>query len=345
MKPSCPFPFQDYPTITLAHGGGGRFTRRLIQDLFVPAFDNPDLQTEHDSAILPRSPKQLAFSTDSHVVSPLFFPGGDIGMLAVWGTVNDLAMSGARPIALSVGFILEEGLPTEDLYRILLSMRQAADEAGVRIVTGDTKVVERGHGDGLYINCSGVGEVLMDPPPAPGQVRPGDAVLLSGDIGRHGVAVMASRDGLQFQTPLESDCAPLNALTETFAAYHLPIHCMRDLTRGGLATALVEILEAAGLSLEIEEARIPLEPEVRSSCELLGLDPLYCANEGRCVVIAPERKASTVLSLLHQHAPSGNACYIGTITQAGQVPLSARTEMGTRRVLPLLSGEQLPRIC
>jgi hydrogenase expression/formation protein HypE len=342
---SCPFPFDDYPYITLAHGGGGRLMHRLIDDLFADVFHNPQLRTDHDGAILPASSRPLAFTTDSHVVSPLFFPGGDIGTLAVCGTVNDLAMCGARPLALSVGFILEEGLSTRDLRNVAASMRRMADVAGVSIVTGDTKVVEKGHGDGLYINTSGIGEVLCDPPPGPERLQAGDAVILSGDVGRHGVAVMAAREGLNFRTTLESDCAPLNSVVTELAEAGFDLHAMRDLTRGGLATALVELLDAASLSLEFEEETVPLSPEVRSACELLGLDPLYVANEGRFVVILPAEQAENALEVLRRHPVSEQACLLGTLQATDGLPLTARTAMGTRRVLSLLSGEQLPRIC
>ncbi len=345
MNLSCPFPFDEYPLITLAHGGGGRLTRRLVTDLFAPLFDNPSLDVEHDAALLSLPSSRLAFSTDSHVVTPLFFPGGDIGSLAIFGTVNDLAMVGARPLGLSAAFILEEGLPTDTLRRVAESMRRAADAAGVRIVTGDTKVVGKGHGDGLYVTTSAVGEVLQEPAPGPSRIRPGDAVLLSGDVARHGMAVMACREGLDFRPVLESDSTPLWPIVRDLLDAGIPLHAMRDLTRGGLATALVELLESACLSLEVDETAIPVLPMVRSACELLGLDPLYVANEGRFVLILPATHAEEALARLHRHEASAQACLLGHVTSSTGIPLRARTLLGTRRVLPLLSGEQLPRIC
>jgi len=285
---SCPAPLTGHAEIQIAHGGGGRLTQQLIERIFGPAFDNPALNARHDGAVLAApAGARLAFTTDSHVVSPLFFPGGDIGRLAVYGTVNDLAMCGARPRWLSAGFILEEGLPVATLERIVAAMAEAARKAGVQIVTGDTKVVERGKGDGLYVNMAGIGWVEHDRVIAPASVRPGDVVLLSGDIGRHGMAILALREGLAFESSIESDCAPLWPAVEALFAAGVEVHCLRDLTRGGLATAVIEIAETAGRAVALEEAAVPVCEPVRGACEILGLDPLYVANEGRFVAFVP----------------------------------------------------------
>ena len=343
---SCPIPLNEYPVVTLAHGGGGRFTNDLIDKLFAAAFSNPQLDARHDGAILDTDGKQLAFSTDSHVVSPLFFPGGDIGKLAINGTVNDLAMCGSKPAYLSVGFILEEGFPMEMLWKIVQSMKEAAEEAQVRIVTGDTKVVDKGKCDGVYINTSGVGVIQSSRPLSPSLIEPGDAILLSGDVGRHGIAIMAVREGLSFDTELESDCASLARMTQTLIDSGLSIHCMRDLTRGGMATALIELSEAASQTIELSEDRIPICPEVRGASEILGLDPLYVANEGRCVVILPESEADKALSIMSEFEIGRTSCRIGKIgTTSDQPIVVSKTAFGTRRVLSMLSGEQLPRIC
>ena len=341
---SCPIPI-DHSQVLLAHGGGGRLMHRLIEEVFLPAFRNPLIETRHDAAVAELNGTRLAFTTDSYVVNPLFFPGGDIGMLAVNGTVNDLAMAGARPLYLSAGFIVEEGLPMETLGRIARSMRVAADQAGVYIVTGDTKVVDRGKGDGLFINTSGVGVVEAGEPIAPNRVRHGDVVLVSGDLGRHGIAVMAAREGLEFETTLESDTAPLASLVLALIGAGIEIHCLRDLTRGGLASALNEIAEAAGASIEIDERLVPIRADVRGACELLGFDPLYVANEGRFVAFVPERDAERAVEVLKAGALGASSAVIGRVDGLGDPTVVVRSAINTRRVLDMLSGEQLPRIC
>jgi len=343
----CPVPLTRPAEIQMAHGGGGRLTQQLIDGVFAPAFRNAALDARHDGALLPAPPPgtRLAFTTDSHVVSPLFFPGGDIGALAVHGTVNDLAMCGARPKWLSAGFILEEGLPIATLERVVASMGAAARAAGVEIVTGDTKVVEHGKGDGLYVNTAGVGWIEQGLTIAPTSVRAGDAVLLSGDVGRHGMAILAQREGLAFESPIESDSALLWPAVEALLAAGIAVHCLRDLTRGGLATAVIEIAEAAGLAVALDETSVPVSEPVRGACEILGLDPLYVANEGRFVAFVPGAQADAALAIIAKAAPGGPPMKIGEVrpTPAGQVTL--RSVVGVERVLDRLSGEQLPRIC
>jgi hydrogenase expression/formation protein HypE len=332
--------------VQLAHGGGGRLTQQLIERIFEPAFANPALAARHDGALL-AAPKgaRLAFTTDSHVVSPLFFPGGDIGRLAVYGTVNDLAMCGARPRWLSAAFILEEGLPLETLERVVRSMGEAARAAGVTIVTGDTKVVERGKGDGLYVNTAGMGTIEHALTIEPAAVRAGDVVVLSGDIGRHGMAILAQREGLAFESPIESDCASLWPAVEALLTAGIEVHCLRDLTRGGLATAVIEIAETAGLAVKLEETAVPISEAVRGACEILGLDPFYVANEGRFVAFVPAAQASRALAMLQRFAPDCGAAQIGGVraSPAGEVTLGS--VVGVERILDRLSGEQLPRIC
>ncbi len=355
---SCPVPLDGHVTVQLAHGGGGRLMRGLIEGLFLPAFaDGPHpcplpkgegtcgRQPPHDSVVLPTAGSRLAFTTDSFVVSPLFFPGGDIGRLAVYGTVNDLAMAGARPAYLSVGFVLEEGLPMETLRRVVASMAEAARTAGVRIVTGDTKVVDRGKGDGVFINTAGIGWVPEGTDISPARVQPGDAILLSGDLGRHGMAIMSVREGLQFEGALESDCAPLAGLVEAMLAAEPDIHCLRDLTRGGLAAALNEIAADAGVGVEIEEAAIPVAEPVAAACELLGLDPLYVANEGRLVAFVPASSADRVLEVMRRHPAAVGPARIGVVTRSHAAVVELRVRFGGGRIVDLLSGEQMPRIC
>ena len=340
---SCPVPYAATDTIEIGHGGGGMMTKRLVDGLFRPAFGAGPDDLNHDGAILDVGGELLAFTTDSFVVKPLFFPGGDIGSLAVNGTVNDLAMCGAEPVGISVGLILEEGLPIADLQRIIGSMEAAAEAAGVRIVTGDTKVVEHGKGDGLYINTSGVGRVIAPAPINPRQAEPGDVVILSGDIGRHGIAIMAVREGLGFETEIVSDCGPLIAPVKTLISAGVPLRCMRDLTRGGLATALIEIAETAGLVVRLDQKAIAVSDPVRGACEILGLDPLYVANEGRFVAFVPAEAAETALGILRSFNPA--AAVIGRVErrrERGEVVLDT---IGGLRPLDLLSGEQLPRIC
>ena len=342
---SCPIPQSNYAQILLAHGGGGRLMHQLIEQTIVPAFRNPVLDVRHDSAVLEVGGARLAFTTDSYVVRPLFFPGGDIGTLAVNGTVNDLAMAGARPLYLSTSFVLEEGLPVEALQRILASMRRAADAADVQIVTGDTKVVDRGKGDGIFITTAGVGRIEHALAITPASVRPGDAVLLSGDLGRHGMAIMAVREGLDFETTIESDCAPLAGIVADLISAGIEVHCLRDLTRGGLASALIEIAEAAAVQIHIRESAVPVAEEVRGACEILGFDPLYVANEGRFVCFTPEPDAERALRILQSHPLGKEASRIGSVTKKVPGLVTLESRIGATRIVDMLSGEQLPRIC
>ncbi len=342
---ACPVPITDQDHVTLAHGGGGRMMHTLLERVILPPFGQQPLPSRHDGAVLDAGCSRIAFTTDSYVVNPLFFPGGDIGTLAVTGTVNDLAMCGARPIALSAGFILEEGLPLPALERVVRSMAQVAQAAGVDIVTGDTKVVDRGKGDGLFVNTAGIGLVEHGLAIAPASVRPGDAILLSGDVGRHGMAILAVREGLRFESIIASDCAPLAAPVLALLAAGLEIHCLRDLTRGGLATTLVEIAESSRLHLEVDESHIAVEENVSGACELLGLDPLYLANEGRFVVFLPAAQADRALAVLHQHPVSARAVSVGEVSPSPAARVTLQSRIGTRRILDMQSGEQLPRIC
>ncbi len=342
---SCPIPIAQYPRVLMAHGGGGRLGNDLVERLFLAAFRNPALEQRHDGARIEAGGATLAFSTDSYVVRPLVFPGGDIGTLAVNGTVNDLAMCGARPLYLSAGFLLEEGLPMETLWQIVSSMRQAADAAGVAIVTGDTKVVDRGKGDGLYVNTAGVGLIEHAAVVAPSSVRTGDAVILSGDIGRHGMAVMAAREGLAFESTVRSDCAPVAAPVLDLLDAGVEVHCLRDLTRGGLASALIEIAQAASVHVHLDETAIPVREDVRGACEILGFDPLYVANEGRFVAFVPPAEAERALARMAAHAVCEGARVIGRVTDGPAGMATLRTPLGTTRVIDMMSGEQLPRIC
>jgi hydrogenase expression/formation protein HypE len=345
FSPACPAPATPGDRIRLAHGSGGALTHRLIETLFLPAFANAALEARHDGAVLDAPPGRLAFTTDSFVVKPLFFPGGDIGTLAVNGTVNDLAMCGARPLYLSAGFVLEEGFPLADLERIVRSMRDAAQAAGVSLVTGDTKVVEAGKGDGVFINTAGIGRVETALTIGPRAVCPGDAVILSGDIGRHGIAVLAAREGIAFAGPLASDTAPLVRPVLALLETGVEVHCLRDLTRGGLATALIEIAEAAGVAIELDESAIPVSEPVRGAAELLGLDPLYMPNEGRFVAIVAQAEAARAREVLARAGGAPGAAIVGRVKPAAGAGVALRTVLGTRRALDLLSGEQLPRIC
>ena len=340
---SCPLPELETGTIEIGHGGGGLLTRRLIDGVFRPAFAQSEDDLRHDGAVVAIAGGHFAFTTDTYVVRPLFFPGGDIGTLAVCGTVNDLAMCGAEPLCLGVGLVIEEGFALADLRRIAQSMAATAASCGVRIVTGDTKVVERGRGDGLYVNTSGIGRIIAPAPVAPRRLQAGDAIVLSGDVGRHGIAVLAAREGLEFETAPESDCAPLAAPVRALIAAGIDLHCLRDLTRGGLATALIEIAQAAPATLRVDEAAIPVTEPVRGACEILGLDPLYVANEGRFVAFVPAAAAAPAVAVLHRFG--AQATVIGRVAEiggAGEVHLET---LGGTRALDLLTGEQLPRIC
>ena len=345
FEPACPLPVSAKKTVQLAHGGGGRLMQELIQGVFVRAFHNPMLAPLHDGATWHVEKGMLAFATDSYVVRPLFFPGGDIGSLAVNGTINDLAMCGAKPLYLSAGFILEEGLSMDVLQRVVNSMAEAAQDAGVPIVTGDTKVVDRGKGDGIFINTSGVGLVPTGVHVLPTLIRPGDAILVSGDLGSHGVAVLSVREGLTFAGNVESDTAPLHRIVADLIDSGIDIHCLRDLTRGGLASVLNELAVAAKVGVVVEEPAIPVREPVRGACELLGLDPLYVANEGRFVAMVPPAQAGAALTVMRRHEASRQAAHIGVVTDCDPSMVVLRTVVGTHRVLDLLSGEQLPRIC
>jgi len=342
---SCPTPIGQYEKIVMAHGGGGRLMQQLIDNIMLSAFGNARLKDKNDSAVLQAQAGRLAFTTDSYVVNPLFFPGGDIGKMAVCGTLNDLAMSGAKPLYLSCAFILEEGFAIASLQKIVQSMAQQAKAAGVEIVTGDTKVVEKGKGDGIYINTSGIGVLETALDISPSRVKTGDVVLINGDIGRHGISIMAEREGFHLEEPLESDCADMSGLVENMVEAELDIHCMRDLTRGGLATALIEISDAANKHIKLQEADIEIPKTVRSVCELLGLDPYYVANEGRFITILPAHQAEQALAIMQAHPLGKNTMLIGQIEEAEHGMLSIKNKIGTTRILQLLSGTQLPRIC
>jgi len=342
---SCPTPISQYPHVLMAHGGGGRLMHQLLENVFGKAFSNPILDTQHDSAQFTVPPGKLAMTTDSYVVRPLFFPGGDIGSMAIHGTVNDLAMSGARPLYLSCAFIIEEGLPMETLWRVVCSMRDAAQSCGVQIVTGDTKVVDKGKGDGLFINTTGIGVIEHALTIAPQSVQPGDAVLVSGDLGRHGMAIMAVREGLQFETTIESDSAPVRDPVRALIKAGVEVHCLRDLTRGGLASALNEIAEAAGVKIGIEQKAVPVREEVHAACELLGLDPLHVANEGRFVAFIAAKDGERALEILRRHEVSAGAAIIGRVGEKSAALVTIKSAIGASRILDMPSGEQLPRIC
>lgn len=343
---ACPLPINDYPQVLLAHGGGGRLTQQLIDQVFKPGFDNAALNAATDAAIVHVGGARLAFTTDSFVVKPLFFPGGNIGDLAVSGTVNDLAMMGARPLYLSCGMILEEGLSMQTLTEVVSAMRTAAAAAGITIVTGDTKVVERGHADGLFINTSGIGLIPEGVDIRPQRLLPDDVLIVSADIGRHGMAIMSAREGLEFESPILSDVACLHHLVDGMLVAGIDIHCLRDLTRGGLATCAVELAETTHLLLELQEEAIPVTEDVRAACEILGFDPLYVANEGCMIIAVPPEQAQRTLEVLHS-LPGGEraaiAGRVGMPAARGRVELIS--SLGTRRVVDRLSGEQLPRIC
>jgi len=341
----CPIPLSDYPEVTMAHGGGGRLMNDLIDKIILKAFSNPILDSRHDGAVLAGSGHNLAFSTDSHVITPLFFPGGDIGALSVYGTVNDLAMCGARPKWLSAGFIIEEGFSMETLWRIVLSMAEASVKTGVSIVTGDTKVVDRGKGDGIFINTAGIGIIPPGIEIAPSRIEVGDAVILSGDIGRHGIAVMADREGIKLATGIQSDLAPLDSMVHDLLNAGLDIHCMRDLTRGGLASGLNEIASMSDHCIRIEEDLIPLREEVLGACEILGFDPLYVANEGKFVTILPSRFAGRAVSILRDHEEGSQAAAIGRVESVSYANVLMTSSIGSERIIDMMSGEQLPRIC
>ena len=328
--------------VTLDYGSGGKKTAALIEKLLLPALGNEALRDLGDGAIVPGG-EQLVFSTDSFVVSPCFFPGGDIGELCVCGTVNDVSVSGGEAKYLSLSFIIEEGFPFRDLERVVESIRATAEKAGVSIVTGDTKVVEKGRGDGIYINTAGIG-VLRHPGLSPGNIRPGDKVLVSGFVGDHGTAVMLARNQMM-QGDIASDCAALNGLTEAILSAAPGVRVLRDPTRGGVATTLNEFVEGTALGIELEEARIPVRPQVQAACDMLGLDPLYCANEGKLLAVVAPADADKVLAAMRDHELGAHAAIIGEVTERYPGKLTLRTAFGGSRVLQKLSGAQLPRIC
>src|SRR5215469_283347 len=342
---TCPLPLSDYREILLAHGSGGKLSQQLIRKIVLPQFGNELLEPLHDGAIFSLGGARLAFSTDSFVVSPIFFPGGDIGKLAVHGTVNDIAMCGARPLYLSAGFILEEGTSMEDFWKIASSMRQAAAEAGVALVTGDTKVVDRGKADKIFINTSGIGLVPEGVDIHPGRARAGDKVIVSGQIAVHGMAIMSVREGLEFETQIASDTAPLNDLVNTILATTPDIHVFRDPTRGGITSALSEIAQAARVGIRLNEASIPISEEVKGACEILGLDPLYVANEGKLLAIVPAESANAALTAMRTHPLGSKAALIGEVVAEHPEFVTMKTRVGGTRVVDMLSGEQLPRIC
>lgn len=342
----CPIPISEYPHITLAHGGGGRLMQMLIEKMFVPSFANPALESLHDGAIIETNGARLAFTTDSYVIHPIFFPGGDIGSLAVHGTVNDLAMCGARPLALSSAMILEEGLPMQDLWRIVQSMQSAAQKVGVPIVTGDTKVVDRGKGDGVFINTAGIGIIPAHIHVAPQRAQPGDLVLISGAIAVHGIAIMSVREGLEFETQLQSDSAPLHDIVaRVLEVAGDRVHVLRDPTRGGVASTLNEIAASAKVGIRLNEAQIPLDDAVRGACEILGLDPLYVANEGKFLAIVARKVADQVLATMRAHPLGKQSAMIGEVVDEHPGKVYLKSRIGGMRVVDLLSGEQLPRIC
>lgn len=339
---SCPIPISDYPHVLMAHGGGGRLMQQLIEKMFFAAFGNSFLEQKSDSVLLNLDKNKIAFTTDSYVVKPLFFPGGDIASLAVNGTVNDLSMSGAKPLYISLGLIIEEGLPMETLWKVISSLKKNCEKAGVKIVTGDTKVVDKGKGDGLFINTSGIGIIGHNFTIAPSQINEGDLIFINGDIGRHGIAIMAKREGLEFETEIESDCAPLNHVVSDLLNEGIEIHCMRDLTRGGLVSALVELSSSSGYEFIIDEKDVPVREDVNAACELLGFDAMYVANEGRFISFIPEKHKEKALTILNKYG-FGNA--IGCVGKKNNEGVTLISRIGTKRILDMISGEQLPRIC
>ncbi|MEW6404527.1 MAG: hydrogenase expression/formation protein HypE [Chloroflexota bacterium] len=345
---SCPIPLQNYPTIVMGHGAGGKMMNDLIRHLFAAELGNDLLGQMGDSTVLERlaiSGERLAFTTDSFVVSPLFFPGGDIGELAVNGTVNDLAMSGAKPLYLSAGFILEEGLQMETLGRIVASMARACKAADVRIAAGDTKVVNKGHGDGIYINTTGIGLIPVKVDIRPTNAKPGDVILVSGTMGDHGIAIMSVREGLQFDSAIQSDSAPLHGLVDAMLTASPDIHCLRDATRGGLSAVLNELADASKVGIEFDEVKVPVRAEVNSACEMLGLDPFYIANEGKLVAIVSEKDAEKVLAAMKNHEFGKDAAIVGRVVNEHAGMVVAKTAIGSSRVVDLPAGELLPRIC
>jgi hydrogenase expression/formation protein HypE len=341
----CPLPLRDHPNIIMGHGGGGKLSAELVEHLFLPAFAEAGAVDMGDAALITVGGMRLAYSTDSFVVRPLFFPGGNIGELAVNGTVNDIAMRGAQPLFLSAGFILEEGMSLDRLAAIAGSMGAAARRAGVKLVAGDTKVVDRGHGDGVYINTSGFGIIPEGVDIGPTRAQPGDVIIVSGTIGDHGIAILSVREGLEFGAPIESDTAPLNGLVADMLDETRNIHVLRDPTRGGVASALNEIARASQVGMVIDERKLPVQDAVRAACELLGMDPIYVANEGKLIAIAPPADADRLLARMRAHPQGRQAAIIGHVTADHPGIVAARTGIGGTRIVDMMVGEQLPRIC
>ncbi len=343
--PVCPIPMSEYPTVLLAHGGGGKLTHQLIERMFVSQFDNEMLATLHDGAVFSAGEAKLAFSTDSYVIKPIFFPGGNIGELAVNGTVNDLAMCGATPLYLSSALIIEEGLPMDDLWKIVVSMQAAASRAGIRLVTGDTKVVDRGKGDGIFITTSGIGAVRSGVEIDPRNARPGDRIIVNGPIAVHGIAIMSVREGLAFDTEIRSDTAPLNGLVDVILNAGRDVHVLRDPTRGGVASVVNEIAQSSRKGILLDEAALPVGEEVRGACEILGLDPLYVANEGKLLAFVAPGAAEKVLRDMRSHPLGRDSVIIGEVVEEHPGIAVMKSTIGGTRVVDMLSGEQLPRIC
>lgn len=344
-KLNCPLPLQ-YEQIVMAHGGGGRMMQQLIDTIIQPNFNNEILNQKQDSAVVEINNSKIAFTTDSYVIDPLFFAGGDIGKLAVCGTLNDLAMSGAKPLYLTCALIIEEGFAINDLKRILQSMQQTAKQAGVLIVTGDTKVVDHGKGDGLYINTAGIGFIADQISVAPCNIQPGDHIIVNSDLARHGIAIMLEREGINFENNIQSDCADLSGIVQSLIDADIQLHCMRDLTRGGLASGLIELANTAKYHFKINEMALPVHSDVKSACEILGFDPLYIANEGCFALFVPASESEKTLAVLHRHPLGKQACVIGKVLDTDDSGLvTLETTLGIQRVVDLFSGEQLPRIC
>jgi hydrogenase expression/formation protein HypE len=343
--PACPIPISDYPTVLLAHGGGGKLTQHLIEKMFVPQFGDPTLAQMHDGAILTIGGARIAMSTDSYVVKPITFPGGSIGELAVNGTVNDIAMCGATPMFLSSAFIIEEGFPREELWKVVVAMQKAAASAGVRLVTGDTKVVDKGKGDGIFVNTAGIGLIPDGVNIRPDRAAPGDIVIVNGPIAAHGMAIMSVRQGLEFETEIRSDTAALNSLVADMLKACPDIHVLRDPTRGGVASATNEIAQSAKVGIELDERSIPIPDEVRGACEILGFDPLYVANEGKLLAFVPPTHADKVLAAMRANPAGRESAIIGNVVAEHPRTVVMKTSIGGNRVVDMLSGEQLPRIC
>ncbi|MCX8011038.1 MAG: hydrogenase expression/formation protein HypE [Ignavibacteria bacterium] len=342
---SCPIPKSDYDKILLAHGGGGKLSNQLIQKLFISQFDNEFLNVQHDGAVFEINGTKFAFTTDSYVIQPIFFPGGDIGELAIYGTVNDLAMCGAKPLYISVGLIIEEGFAIDELWKITLSLKNASEKSGVKIITGDTKVVDKGKGDKIFINTSGLGIVYEGVNVSPKNCKAGDVIILSGRIAEHGIAIMSAREGIEFETTIQSDTAPLNDLVENIFSVSKKVHVLRDPTRGGLASAFNEIAASANVGIYIDENKIPILEQVKAVCELLGFDPLYVANEGKLIAIVEAEDSEKILQAMRSHPLGTESQIIGEVVSSHPKRVVMKTSIGSQRIVDMISGEQLPRIC